>query len=331
MVSAQELLAAADADPEIGEVVSERKIARWRADGLLPRARVTGLGRGKGVRSEFPLETVAQLRAIGRLHPKAGKSAELRLLLWLEGYEVSIGHARRDLAEYFRGLLGRVSGEGAIWEKAEEMALQAARYKARSPRMQALRRRVGSRSNMLSVLTGMFELALGGKPALTERDWATGDKSLGALMEDGHGISTLRSQIGGEPGAELEMLARKGLISLPQLAKAITEASDEELERAREDLQGFRVFAGLIPFVERVMGEFGFSALAPLAEDDLAALAGFCAILLTLRGAGYGSQIDELVRAGRAAASQLFAALPEGMSVEQATAAVEAAAMQRER
>jgi hypothetical protein len=55
---------------------------------LIPSPRIIHLGRGKGIRSEYPAGTTKQLLAVQRVHQGEKRFSHVRFLIWLEGYPI---------------------------------------------------------------------------------------------------------------------------------------------------------------------------------------------------------------------------------------------------
>lgn len=87
-----------------GSSVTSEQIERWRREGLLPRPRQIGHGRGKGSHAEVPCASVAQVQEIARLYAKRRKRDWIGWQLWLRGFDVAERYWREPL-EKARGAL----------------------------------------------------------------------------------------------------------------------------------------------------------------------------------------------------------------------------------
>src|SRR5260370_34391763 len=80
--------------------ITARKIERWRKARLFPRPRRISLGRGQGMRSEYPPETAKILLAICRLRRRFQHDLDaIRLGLWYEGYRLPIDDVKRSMEQ----------------------------------------------------------------------------------------------------------------------------------------------------------------------------------------------------------------------------------------
>lgn len=72
-----------------GSPVTPHQIERWRREGLLPRPRQIGHGRGKGSSTIVPQASVAQAQEIVRLYAQREKRDWVGWQLWLRGFVVA--------------------------------------------------------------------------------------------------------------------------------------------------------------------------------------------------------------------------------------------------
>ncbi|MEA1617682.1 hypothetical protein SOQ14_02010 [Erythrobacter sp. T5W1-R] len=80
-----------------GSNATQDQIERWRRNGLLPRPKQTGLGRGRGSFIKVPAISIAQTVEIERLFAIRRKLDWVGWQLWLEGFPVSDQHWRGPL------------------------------------------------------------------------------------------------------------------------------------------------------------------------------------------------------------------------------------------
>src|SRR5229473_2591303 len=86
--------------------ITARKIERWRKERLLPRPRRISLGRGQGMRSEYPPEIAKILLAICRLRRRFQHDLDaIRFGLWYEGYRLPIDDVKRSMEQLLNPLL----------------------------------------------------------------------------------------------------------------------------------------------------------------------------------------------------------------------------------
>lgn len=95
-ITADELRAALDAEVE---PISVHQTERWRREGLLPRPRQIGHGRGGGSHTIVRRASIAQAREIARLYSIREKRDWVGWQLWLRGFTVAERFWREPLEE----------------------------------------------------------------------------------------------------------------------------------------------------------------------------------------------------------------------------------------
>jgi len=73
-----------------GFTVSDAQLHRWRSQGLIPRPKVHGLGRGRGAASVYPVRTDQQVVALCELLAEDRRLDLAALALFFQGYPVSV-------------------------------------------------------------------------------------------------------------------------------------------------------------------------------------------------------------------------------------------------
>jgi len=82
-----------------GFSVSGAQLHRWRSQGLIPRPKVRGLGRGRGATSFYPAGTDLQVVSLCELLKKDRRLDLAAMALFFQGYPVSVELLKRILME----------------------------------------------------------------------------------------------------------------------------------------------------------------------------------------------------------------------------------------
>lgn len=84
--------------------VTERRLKRWRDEGLVPSPRKEGLGRGRGTTAYYPSGTGDLVRAIAKELESGPRSlSRVALALWFRGYPLT-SYVREWLLDGLRGV-----------------------------------------------------------------------------------------------------------------------------------------------------------------------------------------------------------------------------------
>jgi hypothetical protein len=214
-----------------------------------------------------PPKSETQLLAILELHRHTRSPAALRVLLWLAGYDVDPAVVRRSLTEVVerahRDALRAVARVGAAApEAASDDGLAAALAEA-SKRFAAIRggqllpRLPSARGHRQPAIRAILHVFLLGTPP--ENTLGSGldvERALGTMPRAVHDRLTAAT-IGVDPGEglpwhdgmPLDLGKLAEVASLPALARAAGQATDADLEKARQVtrplLQGLRTFAAV--------------------------------------------------------------------------------------
>jgi hypothetical protein len=79
---------------------------KWKQEGILPRPVVRSLGRGRGSQSGWTSRSYRQfLRVLTYRHAGLRRWRDLRIALWLDGYDVDVERIRMDLDDLYRSLV----------------------------------------------------------------------------------------------------------------------------------------------------------------------------------------------------------------------------------
>jgi len=83
-------------------MVTVASFLKWKQEGLLPRPVVKSLGRGHGSSSGWPTGTYRQLLQLLHFrHRGLRRWRDLRIALWLDGYDIDRGLIRGDLKAFY--------------------------------------------------------------------------------------------------------------------------------------------------------------------------------------------------------------------------------------
>jgi hypothetical protein len=316
---------------------SSDQLKRWRRAGLLPRPEVEHLPGVRGSRATYPAWTVGQLAALVRLHRSTRRLQDLVLAIWWEGHWVE----PRALREALSSPLERISLEVRVargeasdpYEAADAIVAVARQEPGPSTSSALLRARLNGPADLMDVLWTLVVLGLGGKAPWEEEDRSLPDDQAPGALRLLSALAGADRAMGDDPlgegplvPADFDMpaligeLRDTGAFALEDLAGEIRDATDEELEQAREDaLLFFGPLAMICSVLEDLLGEdvAGFGSLRALGDTtatDRAMLIRLMLILRRLVGAeafmavaGLVGEVEERY----AAIAELRAGLPE--------------------
>jgi len=301
---------------EAGALVTADQLKRWRRAGLIQRPRQEHARGRRGSRSWYPPETVAQLVAVAGLHATMHRLNDLVVAVWWAGHWV-----QRGARPAFRPVRG-----GGRDRARHEPARSLAGARADATALAGWARR-------LRELLWLFcVLGLGG-----EHEWepdeedADGDApALETLLEQAAGLDRAKREglAGNEPWLPDGVRARDavlelrdaGAFELEDFARPVRDATDAQLDQAREDARLFsEPLATIGQVIESLVGQdvAGIGSLAALAVQDASDRAGMIRTMLVLRRAAGDeafARIGQTVKEHYAvftAIQQLRAALPE--------------------
>lgn len=278
-MTADEVLKAARAR---GANVTRRQLKRWRLDGLVPRpdwGHQQGL---PGSRSLYPAWAVDQVVEVWNRRQRKRRSAELLIGLWWDGWWADRGSLREALC----GPLDRLSQQArAVTRRYEDpydaadAPVEAAEHETASAgRIGLIGRRLRNRADARTVMHTFFLAALGDEPEWETQDvgLAEPEPSVVELVSRGTGIERAqRDPLGADPPwlseapdveREFRDMRMAGVIDLLDLAGVIREASEVELDDARNAARAFsRIVA---PGADALQKEFGrdVGGLGSIAE-----------------------------------------------------------------
>ncbi len=306
-LTADQLLALAAAEGFHPPEITARKIERWRKVRLLPHPRLIRLGR-KGTRSEYPPETGKRLLALCRLRRRFPHNLDaIRFGLWYERYPLPIEDVKQSMEQLLTPLLRALLLDASDpLTAAEQQASQVQSKPLRSSSGRRLKR-LRNTDEVVSVVTAMFQLALGDVPGFTahaEEDY--GERSLTELFVDVLGLNRAQTdrigevkpwlpQDNNELARQFEDMAVGQFLSLPALLQTLKEANSRQLVQARTDLARLRDFRQAAKAMEGMFGPnaFGFGLLGELPGDP-AFHVYFLLVLMRLWATPHSAGISEI-------------------------------------
>lgn len=220
--------------------VTPSQFDRWRRGGLLPSPEIRSLGRGKGTGSFYPLRTREQLLRLCEIHLAEGGKKRLPYIawqLWWEGYDIQTDVIRQFLsgvALAFDQVMNDFKALGPE-ERSRKAGKLATKKLGRDPGYLAK-----ARQHLRGDSVAAFQIladAIAGEP-LRE------DPEAQRLLEKGTGIDLVRKhRVLGRPlvSENDNLMTQLGpwLGTLSQsLTDYLAELTDDELIRARDELQG---------------------------------------------------------------------------------------------
>jgi hypothetical protein len=267
------LQAASDA----GMAISERMLETLRAQRLLLRPRRAGY-RGRAPVWLYPPGTDQQLVDLLRWRSRTKDPDVLRVLLWLDGYPIEVADVRDALARYVEHMsqlieqavsaeaaeLGLSLGDpGARSQAIDQLARTMAAKRGTTPIPRRSRVRADDRAHAVALLLRVFGLG----------ETVDGTEAEGDAVERVLGISPngRRDIISGTgpwlTGPPEELFSAAGIVGLPRLNAAIADASDSDLETARQTVVAlYRHLPLAVRMISVITGKDDFAGLAPMEQ-----------------------------------------------------------------
>ncbi len=262
------LAAARAVDPAFTEVMFKK----WRDRGLVPRPIARpGRGREHGRGAIYPAGTTAQVIRVLEIRAEGGRFDPDRALwrLWWERTPVDPERIRVLLAaelDQLEHLFAKVFEGDELGEKAVEEIMRLAGGHL-DGLLRAVRRQIG-RDGFTQVCVLMVRVAAGrfdGWESTRDREWVDRALMLDRARRDR--IGSASPWYRGNVEEVLRTVSR--VVSPPVLRTTLSEASDDDLVLAREELRELLTLADAARVMAEALrgfGAFGFSALPSATE-----------------------------------------------------------------
>jgi hypothetical protein len=262
-----------------GSEISDRMLETFRAQGLIPRPRRVGY-RGRAPVWGYPPGTDRQLAALLQWRQQTKDPDLLKVLLWLDGFAIPATAIRDALAGQLRAMTETIERE--ISHQARRLGLNPSEDSGRSQAIDALARtmaakrgatpvprrgrvRAPDRAHAVALVIRLFGLG----------ETLEGTAAEGAAMERVLGIAPngRRHTIAGTgpwlTGPAEALFDASGIVGLPSLVGAVTDASDAELAAARQTVIAlFRHLPLMVRMLGAMFGDENYAGLAGLGQID---------------------------------------------------------------
>jgi hypothetical protein len=267
------LKAASDA----GTTTSDRMLETYRSQNLLPRPRRAGY-RGRTPVWLYPPGTDRQLVCLLRWRSQTKDPDVLRVLLWLDGFPIEAADVRDALARHVERMSQFI--EQALSAEARKLGLSPEDPDARSRAIDHLARamaakrggtpiprrsrvRADDRAHAVALLIRVF--GLGETVQGTPAEGDTVERVLG-IAPNGrrHTIAGAGPWLTGPPE---ELFSAAGIVALPRLHAAIADATDSDLETARQTVVAlFRYLPLAVRMISVIFGKDDYAGLASMEQ-----------------------------------------------------------------
>lgn len=296
-----DLVAAAEVG---GHDVSAALLARWHRAGLLPAPSQSSLGRGRGSESRYPAGTADRLLVLLDLRGRRRSLDELAWGMWWAGSAIPTSRARPYLSQVLQkaesDLARLVDHKGSLTSTAEEALQEAHRARLPPGPLAWVRRRIGP-CRFDEVMEGIIWVAAG------EGDKVTSE--MAELIERSFGLDRARRGPGPTGAGWLEgspvenLLGASKLIHPRRLAAVVANSSDQDLEKARGEVQLVVAVLGALGQLVKAMGDrwaYGFGPVGAMLDSFAGAPTGqatLVALWRSLEEVGWRAAMDTLLLA----------------------------------
>lgn len=262
---------------QAGSEISERMLETFRAQDLIPRPRRVGY-QGRIPQWRYPPGVDRQLIALLRWRQRTKDPDLLKVLLWLDGYEVPVSAIRGALARQLSAITETVERELNL--QAQRLGLDPASDDGHSQAIDALakamaakrgttmiprhgRLRSADRARAVSLMIRTF--GLGETTEGTAGEAAAVERVLG-IAPNGrrHAIEGAGPWL---TGPAEDLFGAAGIVGLPHMLASVTDASEAELIAARRTVIAlFRHLPLMVRMVGVMFGDDNYLGLATMAQ-----------------------------------------------------------------
>jgi hypothetical protein len=264
---------------QAGTKISDRMLEAFRAQGLIPRPHRAGY-RGRAPIWRYPAGADRQLLALLRWRERTKDPDVLQILLWLDGFPISAVAVRDALARQLASVIDAIDRE--IGRHARDLGLDPSDETARGPAIDALARTMaGKRGTTPLVRRGRMRSSDRTQAvALLVRVFGLGEQidgsaHEGALVENVLGIAPngRHHTIDGEgpwlTGPAEDLFGAAGIVGIPRLAETVADATEAELDAARQTVVTlFQYLPIMIRMVGVMFADDNHTGLAGLGQLD---------------------------------------------------------------
>lgn len=295
-----------------GFTIGARMIETFRgAQGLIPRPHPAGY-RGRTPVWRYPPGTDRQLVALLRWRQHTKDPDLLRVLLWLDGFPIPVSAVRQALARQLQVMTNTI--EQAIGQQELRLDLDPADSAADVRAIDALARTAASRRGATAIprrgrvtaddraraVSMMLRMFLGQAIEGTAAEAATMERVIGIAPKG------RRNAIGdSEPwltGSAGDLFGLASSIALPNLVKAVADATSADLTAARQTVISLvRYLPILVRLIAALSGDGNYTGLEGISQIDQhpEAVLILVPIVLTMLQAGRSADLDSVTSALR--------------------------------
>lgn len=284
--------------------ITHWKLERWHKQDVIPRPVVEHLGYGKGTRSVYPAQTLAQVLAVCRLLKSTRNFDVVRFQLWREGYCIPFPILKDTIRQLVPPLRWKVPRREEKRYDAVERRLNTLLEKMSGRFSRLLLKRFGRNTeNLQAFLEIHLNLLYGIRVAFDEPSHYEGEPSATDIFAQGLHLKELWF-LPKDLAADFQHFSDKGLLSITKMNAALDEATEEDLRRASTRSEALALvfeWVELMGFSPKLLQSF------PLDISNPSFQALVLVFLFHLEKHGYADNMDGLAEVFRIQVLQLRA------------------------